>query len=196
MAMNKGEETKKRVIDTAISLINTQGFANTSMNDLIERTGVKKGNLYFHFKSKDDLGIEILKEAKKQYNAYIEQRVKSSTPLGQLFDILEAIKAWHVRKKFRGGCLFGNTALEMSDTNETYTKIISQIFTEWLDTFEYFLVKAKEEKEISSSIDTKAMATHILSLIEGSIMLARVSKSKAPIENSINSLKSLLMNKE
>ena len=56
----KGEATKNRVVETARRLFHVQGFSNTSMDDIIKKSGVKKGNLYFYFKSKDELGYAVL----------------------------------------------------------------------------------------------------------------------------------------
>ena len=80
---SKGRATRARVLRAAMDLINTKGYSNTSVADIIEATGVKKGNLYFHFSSKDDLCLALVEEAKKEYLAYLKGSMKSEDPLGR-----------------------------------------------------------------------------------------------------------------
>src|SRR4030042_7211367 len=115
--MTKGEETRARVMLAATALINRNGLRNTSIQDIIEETGVKKGNLYFHFPSKDDLGISLIRTARDQYFDYLSKNIKSTDPLGKINDILNAVLKYHRRNSFIGGCLFWNTAFEMCDTD-------------------------------------------------------------------------------
>ncbi|MGM0878706.1 MAG: TetR/AcrR family transcriptional regulator, partial [Bacillota bacterium] len=50
--MNKGERTKKFIIEQSSSLFNTNGYKSTSISKIMEATGLKKGGIYRHFDSK------------------------------------------------------------------------------------------------------------------------------------------------
>ena len=52
--------TKEQILDAAGKLIHVRGFKNTSVDDILKETGVGKGNFYYYFKSKDELGYAIL----------------------------------------------------------------------------------------------------------------------------------------
>ncbi|MEE9181371.1 MAG: TetR/AcrR family transcriptional regulator, partial [candidate division NC10 bacterium] len=56
----KGATTKEEILQTACRLVYRQGFNNTSLDDILRESGVGKGNFYYHFKSKDELGYAIL----------------------------------------------------------------------------------------------------------------------------------------
>ena len=49
------QDARAQILAAAISLFARQGFANTSMNDIVRESGLSKGGVYWHFKSKDDL---------------------------------------------------------------------------------------------------------------------------------------------
>ena len=57
----KGGETRKRILETARVAFTENGYRSTSMNDLIAAAGVTKGGFYFHFPSKADVGIEVVR---------------------------------------------------------------------------------------------------------------------------------------
>jgi TetR/AcrR family transcriptional regulator, transcriptional repressor for nem operon len=50
-----GPSTRERILETAHDLILRQGYAATSLDQILERTGVTKGAFFYHFKSKDEL---------------------------------------------------------------------------------------------------------------------------------------------
>jgi len=49
------QDARAQILTTAMSLFAQKGFANTSMNDIVRESGLSKGGVYWHFKSKDDL---------------------------------------------------------------------------------------------------------------------------------------------
>jgi len=61
--MNKrryeGEQTKKNIADKALTLFSKKGYAVTSIQDICDAAGCSKGNLYYHFKSKEDLFLYL-----------------------------------------------------------------------------------------------------------------------------------------
>ena len=86
--MNKrryeGEQTKKNIADKAKTLFSRKGYAVTSIQDICDAAGCSKGNLYYHFKSKEDLFLcleeqtftewwEQLKKILSQYESVTER---------------------------------------------------------------------------------------------------------------------------
>ncbi len=52
----KGEKTRERITQAAAELFRRQGFAGTSVSDLLSAAGVKRGSLYFPFPGKGRSG--------------------------------------------------------------------------------------------------------------------------------------------
>jgi TetR/AcrR family transcriptional repressor of nem operon len=192
MTQARGTMTRARVLDRAITLINRRGFRNTSIQDIIDDTGVKKGNLYFHFPSKDELGLSIIREARDRYFEYLSRSVKSSDPLGKINDILRAVLEYHRGMGFIGGGIFGNTALEMADTGVEYAALIREIFDRWTDILAGFIREARARGDVPRGVRPVPLARHIVASLEGSIMLARLHKRGDAIEESIKYIRTLL----
>lgn len=66
-------ERKNEILDAAQELFTQKGFDGTSINDILEKVGIARGTLYYHFKSKEDImdalieryNMEILTAAKE-----------------------------------------------------------------------------------------------------------------------------------
>jgi TetR/AcrR family transcriptional repressor of nem operon len=190
--ITKGEMTRARVIEQAGTLINRKGFSNTSTNDIVEATGVKKGNLYFHFPSKENLGLSILEKAQEDFFLFLEDSLQGESPLEKIFNFFDAALEMHRRKKFVGGCIFGNTALEMGDANIRFSKKIHGVFRKWTAILTDLLVEATEMGELKTDISPEILAKHIVATIEGGIMLSKVSKKEDDLRDCLQSLRILL----
>ena len=57
----KGENTRKRILDTAQAMILQRGYAGVSVDTLISELGLTKGAFFHHFKSKRDLARTLIK---------------------------------------------------------------------------------------------------------------------------------------
>jgi AcrR family transcriptional regulator len=53
--VKEAEERKNEILDVADSLFAQKGFDGTSTNDILEKVGIARGTLYYHFKSKEDI---------------------------------------------------------------------------------------------------------------------------------------------
>src|SRR6267154_5970414 len=56
----KGAATRDQILNAAARLIHVQGYQSTSLDDVLRESGVGKGNFYYYFKSKEDLGYAII----------------------------------------------------------------------------------------------------------------------------------------
>jgi AcrR family transcriptional regulator len=56
------EERKNQIIDAAIKVFNKLGFNKARMDDIVEESGLSKGTLYWYFKSKDEIIINVLEK--------------------------------------------------------------------------------------------------------------------------------------
>ncbi|WP_027714297.1 TetR/AcrR family transcriptional regulator [Desulfuromonas sp. TF] len=188
----KGEKTKEKITRAAAELFRRQGFAATSISDLVEAAGVKKGSLYFHFPGKDDLALEVLRQAEEEFMAFLDAALTGPTPAERLDNFfLKALK-FHRGSGFVGGCLFGNTALEASDCNPLYACRVAEVFDRWTGKIASVIADAQYAGEIRSDLPADVLAQFAVSSVEGGIMLARLRKEEEPLSRCLDSLRTLL----
>ena len=78
---NEGVETKKeKIIKHAFDLFAEKGYSETSVDDIVRASGISKGGIYYYFKSKEDIFLEIAEERLRQRKNLMDnnQDVKSS----------------------------------------------------------------------------------------------------------------------
>lgn len=188
----KGQETRKRILTESRKLFTVQGFQNTSISQIIAATEVKKGNLYYYFPSKEELGIAVLIDASDQFSHILEKSLSGKTPILRIINSCNAIMELMEQSNFVGGCLFGNTALEMTDSNSRFAKIIQEIFSHWIQKIEQELQQASDLGLLNSHVQANSLATAIVAILEGGIMLSRVYKNKNKLEDCIVIIRSLI----
>lgn len=89
--MFDGNDKKTRIFQVALELFAEKGFANTSVDEIVERAGVAKGTIYYHFKGKDEL-FAMLMESGVEFltNAIREAAAEETDPVKRIEVIISA----------------------------------------------------------------------------------------------------------
>ncbi|MBI3688252.1 MAG: TetR family transcriptional regulator [Actinobacteria bacterium] len=87
-ATPKGEATRGFLLRVAAGVFAGRGYANTTLNELIEASGLTKGAFYFHFRSKSELALAVLRDQDARWLARIEDEVLGG---GRAVDQLRAL---------------------------------------------------------------------------------------------------------
>ncbi len=190
--LSKGEKTREKIISDARTLIIANGFHKTSISDIIAASGVKKGNLYYYFSSKEELGLTILNETRDAFFRLVDMAMQAEMPLDRIESLFNAILQEQKKSGFVGGCLFGNTALEMSDSHPDFAEVINDVFSQWAIQIEKTLDEAQTSGELDSAFSPPLLARLIVAAIEGGIMLARSSKKETDLEDCLAALLEIL----
>src|SRR6201996_6816665 len=114
--MRKGERTKQEIVRNAAPLFNTKGYEGTSLSDLMEATGLRKGGIYRHFASKEELAAEAFDYAwQKARQARLLQLDEQSGEIDRRKQLIANFI--EVRPTVAGGCPILNTAVDSDDGN-------------------------------------------------------------------------------
>jgi len=190
--LDKGKKTRNHILKESRRLFTVNGFQRTSISKIIAETGVKKGNLYYYFSSKEELGIAVLLDAAEEFADILDQSLTGSDPIRKIIHSCQAIMELMQKTHFTGGCLFGNTALEMSGTNPRFGKILQNVFGHWVEKLQVELQRAKESGLLNSKLTVEVLAVSIVAILEGGIMLSRVYENQKALEQCILTIKNLL----
>src|ERR1700732_766746 len=63
--VRKGDETRQEIIHKAAPIFNRKGYSGAALSDLMRATGLKKGGIYRHFESKQELAVDAFAHAWK-----------------------------------------------------------------------------------------------------------------------------------
>ena len=116
MAKQPHHESKIRLLNGALNVIRTQGYAATTVDDICQAAGVTKGSFFHHFKSKDDLALSAA-----AYWGEMTEEFFAAAPYHHSKDPLERLLGY---VDFRGDILRGDlpdyTCLLGTLVQETY----------------------------------------------------------------------------
>ncbi|MBA3004170.1 MAG: TetR/AcrR family transcriptional regulator [Desulfurivibrio sp.] len=188
----KGEQTREHILKTSRKILVAQGFHNTSVSEIVSATGVKKGNLYYYFASKEELGLAVLEDAKVEFFLFLDKALSGPDPVAKVVNSCQAIFNIQKKNNFVGGCLFGNTALEMTDSNPEFAAVIQEVFDLWTKRLEDLLLAAQKSGRLNSPIPPRLLAKTVVATVEGALMMSRVSKREKDLRDFLAAVKSLL----
>src|SRR5262245_29791087 len=105
--------TRDQILDAATRLIHLRGYQSTSLDDVLKESGVGKGNFYYHFRSKEELGYAIIERVT---HGLIERTLEpilgdaAGDPLAQIDAFLDRVLESQRQRNCVGGCPVGNLA--------------------------------------------------------------------------------------
>ena len=153
---------------------------------------VGKGSLYHHFPDKESLGLAVLDRDREVFMAMIDNCLDASTPLEGIDRFFSTALEKHRETGFAGGCLWGNTALEMSDSNPAYARLVTAVFDEWIGKLAETIRDGQDRGMIRPDFPATDLARSVVATIEGGIMLSRLTKEEAPLRACLASLRAML----
>ena len=177
--------SKKKIIDSAQALFHRQGFQQTSLDDITRVSGVTRSNLYYHFNSKEELGLEALRERIRHYEAEVLEptlRNASLPPAERLSEFYSRVAAYHRSQIPPAGCPFGNLAVEMCGTNDNFREVLSSFFDMWEDSLESCIRQGIESGEFRGDYSPRLIAQMILSHLEGMVLMVKTHRTMEPLD--------------
>ncbi len=188
-------ETKRKLVDAGVKLMRGQGFNATTVEDICSTAGVTKGGFFHYFKSKEDIAKAALlrfRERKSQ-NFQDASFRKFADPLDRVFGRLDfAVEAAGGKAHLTKGCLIGMFAQELSFTHPELRSACQNSFSRIVEDFEKDLAAAKAIYAPRAEFEPKDVATLYVSIVQGSLMLAKASESNAVLQQNIEQFRRYL----
>lgn len=191
--MNKSERTRQYIIEKTAPIFNTKGYAGTSLSDITESTGLTKGSVYGNFKNKDEVAIAVFEYNFDRLLIMLNSEIiKKKTYREKLLCFPELYLNFLSDKFPVGGCPIMNTAIESDDTHNGLKNVAKKALLKWFESFVYLINKGKEKGEFKSTTNAEDKSLIIISLIEGAIMITKVTGKTNYLKSLMNSLKTII----
>lgn len=179
----------QKTLEKAMQLFLEKGYANTSMRDLIDYTGVAHAGLYQAFGSKQQL-YEL---AVEHYRTMIIRRFFSTMEeqdagadsirvfYGMLLSYIES-------GQFRHGCLMVNTMIEFSESAHhdfSFADSVTKHLASMKSAFCHALDNAVQWAELDENTDTDALSDYFVTVFNGVAVMARARVPMTQIRNTV-----------
>jgi len=178
MAQARRKTTQNKIIEKAEKLLWQQGYEGTSLNDVVGKAGVSKGAFFHYYPSKQAISQDVInKYAREQLTAPLQKHLDAAETvkaglINWVSDFFEGFKG----QNFKGGCLLGNMALELSDQNDAAREVIKAHFLELENIIASSLKPLADEGKLY--MEPRQLARLLLSSMQGATMMSKVHKDK------------------
>lgn len=167
--------TEADVIEKAVTVFWKHGYKSTSIRELEKEMGINQFSIYSSFGNKKGVFLKALAAYRLQVKEiFLADLIKSE---GKLEDIRSFLKGFVLSVqsgRTPHGCLMANTAMDMGSTDRE-VKVQLKLFFELLtEVFSEVLVKAKNNKELSSNANIKRYANYLVGCTEGLAVISKV----------------------
>ena len=185
--MKQGDNTRQHIIDVANELFYHQGYSNTSFANIVDKTGLSKGNITYHFKNKKTILEEIVNKRLTDIDDLLhEWNEEIGHPVSRLMRFCEMLVSEQDDIKSYG-CPMGTLTGEFSKNDpELYSIALPmfQRFRGWLKQ-QYRLLNCTPKQA-----DEKAF--ELLSRVQGIAVVTHAFKDKAFLNREIGKLKDFI----
>jgi TetR/AcrR family transcriptional repressor of nem operon len=174
--MTKGEQTRQRLVAEAAGLFNRRGYEGSSMQDIMQATGLQKGGVYRHFGSKEELAQQAFDYA---WHETFEARLKNLDAIDNALDRLKQFVAnfVEIRPPVPGGCPLLNTAVEADDGNTALRKRALAALRAWRSALVRIVQSGINRGEIAKTTQPECVATIVIASLEGALMMSRLERN-------------------
>lgn len=173
------------VLDAAMDCFWSRGYEATSVRDLIGRTGLTGASLYNAFGDKRALFRTAL-------NHYVEssigdriRRYEALPPRAAIGAFFNEILQRSLTDREHKGCMLVNSALEIAPHDAEFQKIIADVLNRVEAFFRTCVRAGQADGTITSSLSADTLARHLLGVLMGVRVLARVRPERALLEGAV-----------
>jgi TetR/AcrR family transcriptional repressor of nem operon len=156
---------RRRLIQAAMTLVYRHGFGETRLADIAAEADVPPGNVYYYFKTKDDIGAAIVGERLSQIKILRQKLNELESPEERLYAFVQ-MTLDNRKILARGGCPIGTLCTELHKEQGSLAKQSTVLFAE-------ILAWLKSQFEaLGTDGDSRGLAVHLLSALQGIAVVA------------------------
>jgi AcrR family transcriptional regulator len=183
------KDTRQRIVEAAMELFWLKGYGSTSIADILSRSQVNSGSLYYFFPGKQDVLIAVLEAYRDGIGAMLLEPSWQGidNPVERVFALLASYRRALVETDCTYGCPIGSLALELHEPDPPVRELMAANFEAWVAAVEAQLREAADR--FPRNIDFRALAELALNVMEGGVMQARTFRDIAHFDRAIAQLR-------
>ncbi|WP_299362206.1 TetR/AcrR family transcriptional regulator [Winogradskyella sp.] len=179
---------RDEVLEKVVKLFHSKGYNATSMQDLVDVTGLNRSSIYNSFGNKMELYQESLRVYKKQASTYVQKvLINNSEPL----ETIRKIFTTNPEDKLNG-CFLGNCTTEMANQDREIKKFLTNNLNAMQDLFEELVTKGQSVGSINSNKSAKAYAVYLFTALQGLRITGILLNEQHELESIVDTILSVL----
>lgn len=194
--MDRRNNTRQYILEKAIETIYENGFQATSIDKILNNTEVTKGAFYYHFKSKEEMGLAVINEiiASSLAENLIEPLSRGKATTETIYLTFENFMLNSTEVEIRYGCIMNNLIQEMAPINQMFADALFTLIEKWTNEMTRVLKEAQSNGNFPKEIDAKETAAFVITSYEGARNLGKLYNSMDYYHLFLKQLKFYLRN--
>lgn len=177
----------RRALDRARDLFWSLGYAETSVQDLVDELGVQRGSLYAAFGDKHDLYLKAVALYAQENRQQCEALLRDGPVLPAIRRmLLDPSTMTGTSGRQRRGCLIGNTTAELVPGDDEARTLVSESYDALTEVMAKALARAQAAGEVTEAQSPEAQAGMLLLLFQGSALVSRAQDDRDRLAASID----------
>jgi TetR/AcrR family transcriptional repressor of nem operon len=185
--MGRISDARSRLIEAAITLLRTHGYAGATVDAICDKAGVKKGTFYHFFESKDELVISALDSHWQQQKQELDRLFSPDVPplirlqsyFQHVFERQTKLKA--VLGQYPG-CLYSCIGSECVEQSPAISRKVQEILASYLRYYEGALRDAQAQQLVQIK-DVPGKARTLFAYMEGVLSQAKIQDDGALVRD-------------
>ena len=186
----KGNITRQNIIKTSMQLFSVKGYFHTSIADILRATGLTKGGLYGHFRSKEEIWYAVYDECVKIWKGIVLEGVNEiPDPIERIEKVIEnSMKNYLGADLFAGGCFLLNSLAELAGQSSTMSSRVLEGFKKFSGLLCRWLREAECKGMLKDGLNLCETANFIVISLNGAVPLYASGKDPAVWKQTISQL--------
>ncbi len=173
-------------LQTAISLFWEKGFYDTSVDEVVKRSGVAKYGIYGTFGTKRELFKKVLTRYAEDRRKDIQAPIrKTEASLPEVLEFFNSLPTRLTKKDFQHGCLINNTGVELGMRDIEFSGFVKDFFAETTRVMRACLQRAVKNSQLTESVDTGLLAAYLVTEFRAALMLAGSGSTRSDIRRHL-----------
>jgi AcrR family transcriptional regulator len=186
------KDTRQRIIQAAMELFWLKGYASTSIADILSRSQVNSGSLYYFFPGKQDVLIAVLEAYRDGIQPMLLRPAWGAVEdsIEKVFALLARYRRAIVETECEYGCPIGSLALELHEPDPAVRELLAANFSAWVAAVEGCFRDAADR--FAPDTDMRSLAELTLNVMEGGVMQARTYRDVSYFDRAVAQLRKML----
>lgn len=187
------KNNKERLIEAAADLFHCQGYMSTSVDDLLDATGVARSNFYYHFASKMELAVAVVRH---WIDIYDRDLVSPALVAGS-GSAAERLAALYARAadsqdpaSGSTGCPLGRLSTDLAATEPAIRRLLDEYFSGVSERIRAML--AEDDRVRSGPASPEMVADLAVCVLEGSLLMSALRADPDEVRRAGTALVQLL----
>jgi AcrR family transcriptional regulator len=192
MATRKHSNAKEKIVEAASGLFFEQGYQATTIDDVIERSGVSRPTLYAHFAGKEELGITYLREHRQSELELLKEAVrKEKTSKGRFLSVMKLVEKTQLSSEFRG-CRFFNMISETANCENPMAQEARRYVDGFREVVRDVVLELQASNPKYKKLDVVRTADTYYLIVCGAIMVSQEYHERWPIDRALKEIERLM----